>query len=413
VLPSSLRRVAVALLCLTLLAAYSWWILRQYLATRMAASNRLEDLERAAQLAPESAEFSHALGLRLSESVASYDSALRALRAASTLNPNSARNWLDLASVDLAAGKLPDENAALEQAIRAEPNNPDVAAEVADYYLASGDLSRALPLFRQAMTQDPASAQSLLPICWNATRDATLMLDQAIPPNPEIQLQFLQLLTDRGNTAGANLVWERLLAARRPFRFQLSFFYFDYLIRIRDVGNFTRACTQLPEILPSLRDYAANTNLIVNPGFELPPLFGGCDWRYQRVDHVTSGIDDQVAHTGSHSLSLAFDGSPVEALGWQQYVPLRSGIDYEFSFWIKSEGLESSSGPRFLIADAYTGTTILSTDDILDTHPWQEIQGSFHTPAETQLATLKIVRDPGNTKIRGRVWIDDLRLAAK
>jgi tetratricopeptide (TPR) repeat protein len=410
---SSLRRAAVALLCVALLAIYSWWILRSVLANRLAESNRVEDLQRAAQLVPEDANFSHALGLQLSESVQSYDDAIRYLLAAATQNPSDARNWLDLASVYLAAGKPQEQHMALEQALFAEPGNPDVAAEAANYYLVSGELSRALPLFRQAMDKDPGSAESLLPICWNATRDAQLMLDQAVPPNPEIQLEFLRLLTDRGDGASAHVVWEHLMDSRATFRPEQSFFYFDYMIRTHETDNLAKACTQLSDAVPSLKGYAPGENLIVNPGFELPLLYGGCDRRYQHVDHTTSGIDKQAAHSGSRSLSVAFDGSPVDDLGWHEYVHLRANTDYDFSAWIKSEDVVSSSGPRFSIADAYTGATILLTEDILDTHPWQEVRGNFRAPPETQLATIRLIRDPANTMIRGRVWIDDLRLVPR
>jgi tetratricopeptide (TPR) repeat protein len=410
---SSLRRAAVAVLCVALLATYSWWILRSVLANRLAESNRVEDLQRAAQLVPDDANFSHAIGLQLSESVQSYDSAIRYLLAAATLNPSDARNWLDLASVYLAAGKPQEQHMALEQSLFAEPGNPDVAAEVANYYLVSGELSLALPLFRQAMAKDPASAESLLPICWNATRDAQLMLDQAVPPNPEIQLEFLRLLTDRGDGASAHVVWEHLMDSHATFRPQLSFFYFDYLIRTHETENLAKACTQLSGALPSLKNYAPNENLIVNPGFELPLLYGGCDWRYEHVDQLTSGIDDQSAHFGSRSLSMVFDGGPVNGLGWQEYVPLRPNTDYEFSAWIKSENVTSSSGPRIAIADGYSGVNLLLTDDALDTHPWQEIKGSLRVPAGTELLAVKIVRAPADTRIRGRVWIDDLRLVKR
>ncbi|MFZ0967128.1 MAG: hypothetical protein WAN13_02545, partial [Candidatus Acidiferrales bacterium] len=132
-------RAAVVLLCLSVIAPYGWWIERVYRASRLADSNRLEDLERAARLVPENAEFPHAAGLQLSESFQSYESAIRYLQTAATLDPYNANDWLDLASIDLAAGKLPGQDAALEQALEAEPGNPDVVAEVADYYLAAGE----------------------------------------------------------------------------------------------------------------------------------------------------------------------------------------------------------------------------------------------------------------------------------
>ena len=63
--------------------------------------------------------------------------------------------------------------------------------------------------------------------------------------------------------------------------------------------------------------------------------------------------------------------------------------------------------------DAYSGANLLLTDDVLDTHPWQEIKGAVRVPADTELVVVKIVRAPANTRIRGRVWIDDLRLVKR
>jgi hypothetical protein len=92
---------------------------------------------------------------------------------------------------------------------------------------------------------------------------------------------------------------------------------------------------------------------------------------------------------------------------------VQSNADYEFSAWIQSENVTSSSGPRIAIADAYSGANLLLTDDVLDTHSWQEIKGSLRVPDGTELLTVKIVRAPADTRIRGRVWIDDLRLVKR
>jgi hypothetical protein len=404
------RNVLLVLMCLGTLSIYIGRVVRVYLARRSADSSQVE---RAIRLVPDDAEFPHLLGLRLSAYDQDDDGAIANLRKAVTLNPNSGRYWLDLASVYQVTGNVEKQNEAVQFALDAESGNPEVAAEAAQFFLVAGDVGRALPLFRQALVQNPQAAKAILPVCWRETRDVNLLLAEVIPGSPELQLAFLRMLTEQRETTAANQVWQQLVASHRSFQPQLSFFYFDYLLKEHEVASFDRAWHELAGLSPNLQAYLPNDNLMVNAGFEEQLLNSGFDWRYEPADHIAAGIDDNVAHSGTHSLSLSYDGNPAYDAGWKQFVPVQSNTDYEFSAWIKSENVTSSSGPRIAIVDAYSGANILLTDDVLDTHPWQEIKGTFRVPANTELLAVKIVRAPANTRIRGRVWIDDLRLVKR
>jgi hypothetical protein len=63
--------------------------------------------------------------------------------------------------------------------------------------------------------------------------------------------------------------------------------------------------------------------------------------------------------------------------------------------------------------DAYTNASYVLTDDLLDTNPWHEQHARFQTGPNTNLVLLRIVRQPGAALIRGKLWIDDLRLVEK
>jgi tetratricopeptide (TPR) repeat protein len=407
------RNALLVLICLGTLSIYVGRVVGVYLALRSADSSEVGGVERAIRLVPDNAEFPHLLGLQLSASDQDDDGAIASLRKAVTLNSNSGRYWLDLASVYQVKGNVEKQNEAVQSALNAEPGNPEVAAEAAQYFLVSGDIDRALPLFRQSLVQNPQAANAILQVCWRQTRDANLLLAKAIPTNPELQLEFLRILTEQKETPAAKQVWQQLLASNRSVQPQLSFFYFDYLLKEHEVASFDRAWHELAVLSPNMQAYLPKGNLIVNASFEQQLLNSGFDWRQEPADHVAAGIDDNVAHSGTHSLSLSYDGNPAYDAGWKQFVPVQSNTDYEFSAWIKSENVTSSSGPRIAIVDAYSGANLLLTDDVLDTHPWQEIKGTLRVPAETELLVVKIVRVPAVTRIRGRVWIDDLRLVKR
>jgi tetratricopeptide (TPR) repeat protein len=405
---SLLKKTLLLLLCAGGVWLYVGRVIRTYRADRAADGYRITGLERATRLAP-----GNVLGLQLSESSPDRDRAIANLRAAARLAPEVAQYWLDLAYAYQLAGNVHEQNAALENALLAEPNNPDIAAESAQYYLVEGDIQRSLPLLRRALEMDPTATADLLPAYWRAVPDAQQLLDQAIPADPQPQIAFLRLLAERNETTAARQVWNRVLASPRSFQPQAVFFYFDYLIRKHQVADLGPAWHEFSSAVPAFQPYQPNGNLIVNPGFELEPLNGGLDWRHEDAGNVFAGIDDKVAHWGSRSLTVTFDGNPAYLAGWRQLIPVQPGADYTFSAWIKSENTVSSSGPRFAIVDAYSGARFLLTEDVLDTQPWHEMSGTLRVPDGTALLELEIVRAPADTGIRGRIWIDDLALVRK
>jgi tetratricopeptide (TPR) repeat protein len=415
-------------LAILVVLIYLCAVAREYLGEQWAESGALtsnvDELTRATHWLPDDAAAFHALGLQLSTSPDQYPRAISALTLATQLSPYDATNWLDLASVCDAAGRPAERDQALESAIAAEPNNPDVADEAANYYLTAGNLPRALSLLRLALLRDPSSSPSFFPPFLRATHNPQLLLDHAIPPDPHVLLDFLRIMVDQHQSTGAAQTWQRLLstvqATAQPaspqqsstatFQPQQTLFYFDYLLRDHDAAAFAADWKELAQVSPSLRAYLPTQNLIVNGSFEHPILDAGLDWKFEPVAHITSVIDNSTAHSGSRSLSLTYDGEPAYQAGWREYVPVKSGATYKFTAWIKSEDLTSSSGPRFVLTDSFNDSVLLLTQDILDTHPWQQVEGQVHVPSGTSLVTVTITRSPANTRISGKAWIDDLSI---
>jgi hypothetical protein len=142
-------------------------------------------------------------------------------------------------------------------------------------------------------------------------------------------------------------------------------------------------------------------------------LNGGFDWWYESNPHAALAIDTSEFHSGTRSLSVTFDGQSASEVGISQFIPVKPDTDYEFSAESRSEDIESASGPRFAIADAYTNSSYVLTNDVLGTNPWHSQQARFHTGPSTNLLSLKVIRQPAAPLIRGKLWIDDFRLVEK
>ncbi len=136
------------LICVGLLAFYVNRVARVYLAQKSAQAFTVKGSERAIQLVPGNAAYWHELGVQLSAADEDDEAAIADLNKAAILNPNSARYWLDLASVYQATDKPGKQEEAVEAALRIETGNPEVTAEAAQFFLVEENLDRALPLFR-------------------------------------------------------------------------------------------------------------------------------------------------------------------------------------------------------------------------------------------------------------------------
>jgi Flp pilus assembly protein TadD len=413
-LRSPLRKFSFAGVCLVLVGLYLHLALRAYLASHLAATPTLPNLNQATRLEPSNAEYRELLGRSLALLGANLDDAIARYRTAVDLNPYVARYWLDLAGAYQVAGRTSEQAQSVEHAVEADPTTPHVAWEAANFFLVQGDQERALRNFRVVLANDPEAVNSALQLCWRATGDVNQILDRALPRRPELYLSFLRLLISEQEVAAAENVWNHMIALNQEFSTKLAFPYFRFLIAKHEVTAAQSAWEQMAGVNRSLQPYLpSRENLVVNGGFEETVLNGGFDWWYQSNPHAALAIDTSVFFDGTRSLSVTFDGRNPGDAGILQFIPVKANTNYEFSAQCKTEDIDSASGPRFAIGDAYTTASYVLTDDFLGTNPWRAQHARFQTGPSTNLVLLKIVRDPAGPLIRGKLWIDDLKLVEK
>ena len=390
---------------------YLQFALRAYVASHLAATLDVPKVQEAIHLEGSNAEYRDLLGRYLVLSGASLDQAISVYRTAVHLNPYEAQYWLDLAGAYQIAGRIGEQAESVEHAMKADPTTPHVAWAAANFFLVQGDREKALHYFRVVLANDPEAVDSALRLCWRATGDATEMLDQALPPRPDLYLSFLRLLVTNQEVAAAENVWNRLVGLQQAFPPQLALPYFQLLIAKQEVTAAKTAWQQLSGVDTSLRPYLPSSeNLVINGGFEENLLNGGFDWWYHSYAHASLAIDTSEFHSGTRSLAVTFDGYSVPEVQLAQYIPVRPSTAYEFSAESRTLDIDTASGPRFALLDAYTNSSYVLTDDTLGTTPWRRQQARFRTGPNTNLLLLKIVRDPAAPLIRGKLWIDDVKL---
>ena len=60
--------------------------------------------------------------------------------------------------------------------------------------------------------------------------------------------------------------------------------------------------------------------------------------------------------------------------------------------------------------DYYGNQVLASTEDLLGSSGWRELQADFAVGPQTGLIAIKVMRVPGNPLIKGTFWLDDVKL---
>jgi hypothetical protein len=401
-------RVSAGIICLLLVVAYLGIIARDMVAERLGTSGDSQAIRRAIALDPGNARYRNNLGEVLRFSEQHPDLAIPQYQYAASLNPYLAEYWLDLASAYSSTGAQKQQQWALERALEVDPNTPMVSREVADAFFIRGDRHRALTMYRELLRTDLWQTESILEICWQGTHDVDAV-SEALPPVARVHLEFLNLLIGEQEKDAAEQMWSRLIALRQPFDLALARPYVEYLIAEKDIRSARTAWEDLGRTNPSFRVYLpAAGNLVVNSGFEQKITNMGFDWRYAPNSHALLAVDAEQFHSGSRSLSVTFDGEPVVDTGLSQLIPVEADRRYSFSAYAKTQDISTARGPQLAVVDARTSKPLFVTEEILDTTDWKQLSGSFETGPDTNVVSLKIIRNPGAERITGQLWIDDV-----
>jgi hypothetical protein len=105
-----------------------------------------------------------------------------------------------------------------------------------------------------------------------------------------------------------------------------------------------------------------------------------------------------------------FQGPGVEDAGIRQLISVDPDTEYAFSGYYKATEMDGAGAPKFAIQDVYSGAKLYVSDDLRDAASWTSVNGTFTTGPETHLILLRVARVPADRPIRGKLWIDSLKL---
>ncbi len=410
-LRSAVARVCFAAGVMAAGAAFVATAVQQYRASALAQSVVEADLQRARQILPGNAEPSFKLGnvalfarQDIPKSIADYREAVR-------LNPWNSQYWMALALAYQISGDASQYSGAVAHALEAEPARPDLAWQVALSELIDGRTVPGLQRMRWAMQHDPRLIEQGLQLSWRLTRDAHLMLDDAVPPDAISHLTFLEMLMQADRPGDAVAVWQHMIALHLPITASDARPFLTYLLRKQHSQEAAQVWNELIAATPELAAYRSEApNAVVNSGFEQQLLNFGFDWRYARHEGVTVTVDTEVFHAGNRSMRFEFDAPGLEDLGLEQYVLLQPDRKYRLSVAARAEQFAGAGVVTPTLVDGYSGEVLAATEPLADLNSWQEYAATFRTRPQTRLVLLTFPHRPAGAAVRGTLWIDDVEI---
>jgi len=390
---------------------------KAFLAAHWNASEDPQLWLKAARLEPGNAAHWGRLGALQQWDVESgqLQQAIRYLQKATEIDPRSADLWMELADAYASAGKTERAEGAFEKAKINYPVSAEVAWRYGSFLLYEGKVVEAYAEIRRAISIDPSRTQSAIAACWNAKGDAAAILERVLPAKASYYQEAIDFFLARNQSGFALMTWNRQRQLGMPTEVAQTTLLVDALLEQGEVTEAQHAWTEALKAASWSPETAGSQSLVFNGGFERAVANGGFDWREVRGNGVQFGLDEAVAHSGSRSLRIEFDGSTnLDFENLFQYVAVDPSTHYHFSAYLRTEGLSTDRGMRFEIVDPRLASpTRVATSELTGTNAWMSVESEVVTGPFTHVLKITLQRVPSwkfDNKLRGRVWVDDVTL---
>ena len=329
------------------------------------------------------------------------------------LSPHSAEAWLALAEAYGRLGRVNDQQHAIFTALDNAPKNIEVEWLAANLYLTLGEFNQSFPLYRDVLSSKGARIEAISPVLFSVCNgDARKMLD-AMPETFEARLRLTRWLVAQNHGEQADLIWPIVSESAEKFKARQAVFYIESLIARRETQKAYDVWKALAGKDAAFADRIEAGNIVSNGDFENDLEMHGFDWVLNKREGISASADSSSFHGGNVSLSVSFDTNIVSDGDLYEYVPLEPSTSYVLRGFIHADELQTANGIRLGVVDPDTHENLGMTEPFVGTLPWREFEVRFTTGPSVKIGRLSFMRVPPNGIIKGKVWVDELRIEKK
>jgi tetratricopeptide (TPR) repeat protein len=337
--------------------------------------------------------------------------ALTALQEAVRRNVAFPYRWIDLGEAMFEAGRMADARYCYSRALELGPQTTSVLWPVAQFYMRIKEPRTGLNHMAHILEIAPENKETIFNSYLLGGADISDTLAYGIPPRTPLAHDYFRYLLSQGQLKDVRLAWDWLDNHSLPDD-RLAGDYVDLLIMNRE---FSLAAETWKRSAGRHDGAYLRPNLVYNGDLELPSLQSGLDWQFDEVSGARTERDSTVAHSGSSSLRIEFQGTDnIDFNHVEQRVIAEAG-SYHFKAWIRTSEITTDQGAGFRLLDS-AGRLDLRTGALTGTNGWTPLDLDFTLTGPARLIRIQLIRRPSlkfDNKISGRVWIDSVLLVRR
>ncbi len=339
---------------------------------------------------------------------------------AAALSPNDYRLWVELGRARSTAGDVAGAERALKRAAELAPNYSGPRWHLGNLLLRAGRTEEAFAELRRAGDADPASYRpQIFNMAWGAFGGDTARLRELAGDSAPSRAALADYLVGRGRLDDALTLWREFegakladeqIAAGTKLRQELSDAKrFHDALSVERVLRSATGAGGLPEI-----------DRVTNGGFEeaVGPVGRNLfEWQVAPVVGAQLNLDAGSPRGGARSLRVVFESpGTLDFKNVSQLVAVRPASRYRLEYFVRAEGLKTTSTLRTIVVDAADLARVLASSEPLPvgaTDGWRQVSIEFTTGPRTEAVSVAVRRDAcaeAVCPIYGRVWYDDFNL---
>ena len=330
------------------------------------------------------------------------------LREALRRNVASPYRWADLGQAFLNLDQTAEAQYCFMRAVELGPRIPPILWRTARFYLDIQDINRSQEYLGRMLEAAPDYKDLVFGLYLSSPRGVADSFEFGIRRQGRVAQDYFRYLLGHAPSEDVGKAWS-WLQDHSLADSGLAVDYVDFLLK---KAQYPLATEIWIRSVGREDDAYLRPNLVFNGGFEREPLQGGLDWSFSKINGVKIRRDSTGAFSGSSSLQIEFDGAKNIDSNLLTHSVVANPGRHHFRAWVRTSELTTDEGIGFRLVDS-SAQIDLQTARLTGIRDWTPLDLEFTVSGPPLLLRIEVVRQSSqrlDSKIIGRVWIDDVSL---
>ena len=337
----------------------------------------------------------------------------RLLKGALRQDASSPYRWCDLGEMLAHKQEIEPARRCFRRALELGPQIPPVWMRAANFHVQLGEAAEVLQCTSRVLALVEDYDQLIFSYYRLMGIPVQEVLRSGMPQGRRAAVSYMRHLLAGGSADEMRLGWNWIAA--RSFSSADDGLAGEYVAALLAKRLYRDAAEAWARHAGERRGNYLRPERMFNGDFESAPTGTALDWKILPVEGVEVSRDSADRFSGKYALRVRFEGEANVSYAHISQIAWVTAGKYRFEARMRTEGITTNKGLKFRIFDAEAPRRLdLVTEELVGTHDWRRVERVFTVPAETNLVTIQLMREPSlkfDNKIKGAGWVDAVSLA--